>query len=74
MDIQKLLLTQSMFSRPGKKRESAKGIAIHWVTNAGISAVANRNYFESLKNQSPNDPAAPVSSKTNQGCVFNLQA
>jgi N-acetylmuramoyl-L-alanine amidase len=57
MDIQKLLLTQNMFSRPGKKRESVKGIAIHWVANAESSALANRNYFESLKNQSPNDPA-----------------
>jgi N-acetylmuramoyl-L-alanine amidase CwlA len=62
MNIQKLLLTQNMFSRPGKKRESVKGLAIHWVANAGSSAAANRNYFESLKNQSPNDPAARYAS------------
>jgi N-acetylmuramoyl-L-alanine amidase len=62
MDIQKLLLTKNMFSRPGKKLESVKGIAIHWVANAGSSAAANRNYFESLKNQSPNDPAARYAS------------
>jgi N-acetylmuramoyl-L-alanine amidase len=62
MDIQKLLLTKNMFSRPGKKLERVKGIAIHWVGNAGSSAVANRNYFEILKNQSPNDPAARYAS------------
>jgi N-acetylmuramoyl-L-alanine amidase len=62
MDIQKTLLTQNIFSRPGKKLERVKGIVIHWVANAGSSAVANRNYFESLKNQPPNDPAARYAS------------
>lgn len=44
-------LTINPYSRPGKKLTSIKNIVIHWVGNAGSSAIANRNYFESLKNK-----------------------
>ncbi|MDR0638065.1 MAG: peptidoglycan recognition protein family protein [Spirochaetaceae bacterium] len=60
--IQRQLLTRNMFSRPGKKREAVKGIVIHWVGNAGSGAAANRNYFESLKNQKPENKGARFAS------------
>lgn len=44
-------LTINPYSRPGKKLDSHKYILIHYVGNAGSSAMANRNYFESLKNR-----------------------
>jgi N-acetylmuramoyl-L-alanine amidase len=62
MDIRQKLLTKNFFSRPGKGLESVKGIVIHWVGNAGSTALANRNYFESLKSQSPNDAGARYAS------------
>jgi N-acetylmuramoyl-L-alanine amidase len=34
--------------------EVIRGIVLHWGANPGSSAEANRNYFESLKNQPPN--------------------
>ena len=43
------LLTINQYSRPGKKIGPIKNIVVHWVGNAGSSAMANRNYFESLK-------------------------
>jgi len=52
MNIQKNLLTVNQFSRPNIKLASVKALVIHWVGNAGSSALQNRNYFESLKNQS----------------------
>jgi N-acetylmuramoyl-L-alanine amidase len=62
MDIQKTLLTKNLFSRPGKKLANVKGIVIHWVANAGSTALANRNYFESLKNQKPENKGARFAS------------
>ena len=50
--IETKLLTQNVYSRPGSKMLGVEGIAIHWVGNPGTSAMANRNYFENLKNQS----------------------
>ncbi|MDR2921967.1 MAG: N-acetylmuramoyl-L-alanine amidase [Treponema sp.] len=52
MNLQKDLLTANPFSRPGKKLDKAKALAIHWTANAGSTAKQNRNYFESLKTQS----------------------
>ncbi len=49
MEIKQVLLTPNRYSRPGKKMEKVKKIVIHWVGNANTSAMANRNYFESLK-------------------------
>ena len=62
MDIQKLLLTKNIFSRPGKALSDVRGIVMHWVANPGTSALANRNYFESLAKQSLNDAAARYAS------------
>jgi N-acetylmuramoyl-L-alanine amidase len=52
MNIQRELLTVNPFSRPGKKLAGVKALVVHWVANPGTSAMANRNYFESLKKQS----------------------
>lgn len=49
MEIKQVLLTPNKYSRPAKKMEKVKKIVIHWVGNANTSAMANRNYFESLK-------------------------
>nr|DAY42911.1 MAG TPA: N-acetylmuramoyl-L-alanine amidase [Caudoviricetes sp.] len=51
MDIIEKLLTINPFSRPGIKLKSVKNIVLHWIGNAGSSALANRNYFESLKDK-----------------------
>ena len=51
MKIERKFLTENKFSRPNKNLIGVKGIVIHWVGNAGTSALANRNYFENLKNQ-----------------------
>lgn len=51
MEIIKKFLTINPFSRPGEKLQSVKDIVVHWVGNAGSSAMANRNYFESLKDK-----------------------
>ena len=49
MEINKEHLTVNKYSRPGSKMSSVKGIVIHWVANPNTTAIANRNYFESLK-------------------------
>ena len=51
MRIEERLLTINPYSRTGEKLESMKHIVVHWVGNAGSSALANRNYFESLKDK-----------------------
>jgi N-acetylmuramoyl-L-alanine amidase len=53
MNINDQLLTKNKYSRPCTLLKAVKGIVIHWVANPGSSAIANRNYFESLKNQVP---------------------
>jgi N-acetylmuramoyl-L-alanine amidase len=50
------------FSRPGKALAAVKGVVIHYVGNPGSSAMANRNYWENLKRQSPGDPKAAFAS------------
>lgn len=49
MEIKKALLTPNRFSRPETPLKSVKKIAVHYVGNAGSTAIANRNYFESLQ-------------------------
>lgn len=49
MNIQNAYLSINQYSRPGIKRQATKKLVIHWVGNAGSSAMGNRNYFESLK-------------------------
>ena len=51
MEISKNLLTINQYSRPGKKRSKTTKLAVHWVGNANSTAIANRNYFESLKDK-----------------------
>lgn len=48
MEIKQMLLTPSKFTRPQTKIKPT-AIAWHYVGNPGTSAIANRNYFESLK-------------------------
>ena len=43
------LLTVSPYNRPGLALDQVKGIVIHYTANPGASAIANRDYFESLK-------------------------
>ena len=49
MKVQTELLTINKYSRPATKIGKIKNVVIHWVGNAGSSAINNRNYFESLK-------------------------
>ena len=48
MNIEERLLTINPYSRSGEKQSKIENIVVHWVGNAGSSAIANRNYFESL--------------------------
>lgn len=50
MNIEEKLLTINPYSRSGEKQNQIQKIVVHWVGNANSSAVANRNYFENLKN------------------------
>lgn len=56
LDVQ--LLTVNEYSRPGVVLEEVNGIVVHYTANPGTSAMANRNYFEGLKDSH----AAKVSS------------
>lgn len=49
MNIEDRLLTINPYSRSGEKQNKIEKIIVHWVGNAGSSAIGNRNYFESLK-------------------------
>lgn len=50
MNIEDRLLTINQYSRSGEKQNKIEKIVVHWVGNANSSAIANRNYFENLKN------------------------
>ena len=43
------LLTVNPYSRPGTALEKVNVIVIHYTANPGATAIANRNYFENLK-------------------------
>lgn len=43
------LLTVNPYSRPGTALEKVNGIVIHYTANPSATAIANRNYFENLK-------------------------
>ena len=47
--IQEDFLTVNEYSRPQTKLKKVNNIVIHYTANPGSDAVANRNYFESLK-------------------------
>jgi len=46
-----MLLTPNQYSRPQKPLEKINGIVVHYVANPCSTARENRNYFESLKDQ-----------------------
>ena len=48
MNIEQHYLNINPYSRPSIKLNSVKKIVIHWVGNAGSSAMANRNYFNRI--------------------------
>lgn len=48
MNIEDRLLTVNPYSRSGEKQGNIQFIVVHWVGNANTSAIANRNYFNSL--------------------------
>lgn len=52
IDVQ--LLTVNPYSRPGIKTNEITGIVIHYTANPGSTAINNRNYFESLKDNHEN--------------------
>ena len=62
LDITELFLTPNGYTRPQNSLKEVKGIVIHYVANAGSSAVENRNYYEGLKGNS--------TSKTAESCHF----
>ena len=43
------LLTVNEYSRPAAALKKVKGVVIHYTANPGTDALANRNYFEGLK-------------------------
>lgn len=47
-NIEERLLTISPYCRSGEKQGKIENIVVHWVGNAGSSAIGNRNYFNSL--------------------------
>lgn len=49
MNIEDRLLTINPYSRSGEKQNKIEKIIVHWVGNANSTAIANRNYFERLK-------------------------
>ena len=51
MEIIQALLTPNKYSRPQTKLKTVTHVVIHWVGNAGSTAKANCNYFESLKDK-----------------------
>jgi N-acetylmuramoyl-L-alanine amidase len=62
MNIQRDVLTVNPFSRPGRSITGIRALVIHWTGNPGSTAKQNRDYFEYLKTQSLNDPAARFAS------------
>lgn len=48
MNIEDRLLSINEYIRTGEKQNKIEKIVVHWVGNAGSSAIGNRNYFESL--------------------------
>lgn len=49
MRVEERLLTPNQYSRPRIPLKQVRYLVIHWVANPGTTALANRNYFESLK-------------------------
>ena len=52
IDVQ--LLTVNPYSRPGTETQKITGIVVHYTANPGATAMNNRDYFESLKDNHDN--------------------
>ncbi len=52
------LLSISPYNRPGLALNQVNGIVIHYTANPGASAIANRDYFEGLKDGSKTSASA----------------
>ncbi len=50
MNIEERLLTINEYSRSREKQNKIEKIIVHWVGNANSTAIANRNYFDNLRN------------------------
>jgi N-acetylmuramoyl-L-alanine amidase CwlA len=50
-EITQAFLTPNVNSRPELALEQVKGIVVHYTANPGSTAMANRNYFESRKDE-----------------------
>lgn len=53
--VEAMFLTPNPYSRPQKPLTEVKGIVVHYVANPCSTARENRNYFESLKDQTRTD-------------------
>ena len=49
LNIEEMLLTPNEYSRPQTALNKVNGVVIHYTANPGTDALANRNYFEGLK-------------------------
>ena len=52
-EIIEAFLTPNQYSRPQTPLEQVNGIVIHYTANPGSDAMANRDYFEGLKDKGP---------------------
>ncbi len=59
--VRKMFLTENANSRPGIKLNTVNGVVVHYTANPGTDAEANRNYFESRKDE-PDKSSNKVSS------------
>lgn len=59
--MQEAYLTENENSRPGTLLEKVCGVVVHYTANPGTDAMANRNYFESRKDE-PEEQKNKVSS------------
>ena len=56
--IEQDFIRKNIYSRPAVSLKQVDGIVIHYVANPGSSAKQNRNYFDSLADQSENGTSA----------------
>jgi N-acetylmuramoyl-L-alanine amidase len=61
MDIREELLSENIFSRPGKKLDSVMALVVHYLGKAGQGPMGARNYWEGLKTQSDADDRPDIS-------------
>lgn len=59
--IEQKFIRKNIFSRPDVTMKQVNNIVIHYVGNPGTSAEANRQYFDSLADQDPQQPGSSSS-------------